>query len=126
MIQEKHSLLETLQQELAFIERGAYRKLSWRPQFVFEDSPTCVNRNDPERRVPCSECVLMPLVPEESREKNVPCRHIPLNAKGETMSSLYHWATQEEIESVVTEWLKNTIEKLEQRKAQERVTAPGA
>ena len=42
------------------------------------------------------------------------------------MSSLYHWATQEEIESVVTEWLKNTIEKLEQRKAQERVTAPGA
>ena len=62
MVQEKHNLLETLQQELAFIERGGYRKLSWRPEFVFEDSPTCVNRNDPEHRVPCSECVLMALV----------------------------------------------------------------
>ena len=35
-------LLETLKAELDFVNRGGYRKASWRPQFIFEDSPTCL------------------------------------------------------------------------------------
>ena len=43
MAQSKKDVLATLQAELAFVERGGYRtpqQAAWRPQFIFEDSPT--------------------------------------------------------------------------------------
>ena len=67
---------------------------------------------------PCSECVLMQLVPAESREGTVPCRYIPLNEHNETIQSLYQCGTPEELEAAVGEWLMNTIHKLELEKAQ--------
>jgi hypothetical protein len=126
MVEDKRSLVEALKAELAFIENGGYRRLSWRPQFVFEDSPTCLNYRDHEHRRPCSECVLMQLVPEGCRDKAVPCRHISLNAENETLSSMYHWADEEEIEAAVTTWLKHMIAKLEQEQIRNRVAATGA
>ena len=56
---------------------------------------------------------LMQFVPEEHRKDGVPCRQIPLDEKGETVASLYHWATQDEIEAHVRKWLEKNIHKLE-------------
>jgi hypothetical protein len=119
MSADTRDLRDLLKAELEFIEKGGYRKLSWRPQFVFEDSPTCLNYKDPNRSRPCSECPLMKFVPEKSRGSNIPCRHIPLNERGETVASLYHWATQEELEAAVVTWLKKTIRQLGEAKSQQ-------
>jgi hypothetical protein len=116
---KKRDLLEVLRIELEFLKSGGYRKLSsWRPQFIFEDSPTCLNYGHPEHNRPCSECVLMQLVPVEFREARVPCRHIPLDEQHDTIQSLYRCATPEEIEMAVSEWLMNMIQKLELEQTQ--------
>ena len=115
MAKDPRNLLTVLKAELEFLEKGGYRSPSrakWRPQFAFEDSPTCLNYGDPARRKPCTECVLIDLVPKECREKKIPCRHIPLNVKGETVDSLYRTGTQEELEVALAIWLKSTIGRL--------------
>jgi hypothetical protein len=72
-----------------------------------------LNYGDPARRKPCTECVLIDLVPKECREKKIPCRHIALSVKGETVDSLYRTGTQEELEVALAIWLKSTIRRLE-------------
>lgn len=40
----KRDLLEVLRLDLEFLKGGGYRRASLgRPQFIFEDSPTCLN-----------------------------------------------------------------------------------
>ncbi|HET9802465.1 MAG TPA: hypothetical protein VFP96_04470 [Candidatus Acidoferrum sp.] len=116
MAQDRQLLLQKLRDELAFIERGGYReagRLQWRPQFIFEDSPMCLNRDPTQKHVPCSECVLMQFVPAESKARRAPCRHIPMNEQGETIDAFYRSGTQEELEKAVVAWLKRTINDLE-------------
>ena len=116
MAQDNRRLLDALKSELEFLRKGGYRdaaKSSWRPQFIFEDSPTCLNRNATTRRRPCSQCVLMQLVPVERSRERIPCRHIPLNERGETLDSLYRLETTDEIEATVEKWLKCRIEELQ-------------
>jgi hypothetical protein len=114
MARKKRDLLEVLRLELEFLKGGGYRKVpTWRPQFIFEDSPTCLNFGDPERKKPCSECVLMRLVPLEFRQGTSPCHYIPLNEQNDTIQSLQQWSSPEEMEAAVSEWLMNTIQKLE-------------
>ena len=88
---------------------------AWRPRFVFEDSPTCMNFNSKDRE-PCSECLLMQFVPEEARKEQTPCIHIPLSSSGETLESLYRTGTQQEIEAALGAWLRTTIHRLEAEK----------
>ena len=110
------ALIAALRGELAFIERGGYRKSArapWRAQFMFEDSPTCLNSDPAKPQRPCSECPLVPFVPEDQREKRIPCRYVPLDEWGETVDSLYRTGTQEELEAAVARWLKTTIERLQ-------------
>jgi hypothetical protein len=112
MAKDQRNLLDVLKSELEFLESGGYGKPSrakWRPQFVFEDSPTCLNYANPSQRKPCNDCVLIDLVPEGTRKEKIPCRHIPLNAQGETVDSLYRSGTQEELDAAVAAWLKSTI-----------------
>ena len=119
MQKDERSLLEVLKFELKFLEDGGYGrspKTPWRPQYVFEDSPTCVNYDSRENPRPCSECVLMYLVPTELRSANQPCRHIPLNAAGETLDSLYRYSNQFETEETVAAWLRTTIQRLEEER----------
>lgn len=116
----KTSLLEVLKAELEFVQKGGYRntaRVPWRPQFVFQDSPTCLNFDPTHERRPCTECSLMDLIPREYREGKVPCRHIPLNEKGETIDSFYRGGTEEELEVALVRWLKATIARLEAEKA---------
>src|SRR5215469_15343668 len=110
MAADEKDLLTVLKAELAFIERGGYHGASWRPNFIFEDSPSCINYGDVRRSKPCSECVLMQLVPPEKRNEQIPCRFIPLNALGSTVESLYRTSTQDELEAEVRNWLKTTID----------------
>jgi hypothetical protein len=122
MQKDERDLLDVLKFELNFMEKGGYGRSSrepWRPVFIFEDSPTCMNydcKNDPG---PCSDCVLMQLVPPELRFGKAPCRQIPLNTAGETLDSLYRWGDQHDIEEALRKWLTENIAKLE---AQQKVT----
>ncbi|MGC1674327.1 MAG: hypothetical protein WA690_15135 [Candidatus Acidiferrales bacterium] len=121
MQNDQRDLLEVLKFELNFLEKGGYGRSpreAWRPQFVFEDSPTCMNYDSKEHPEPCSHCVLMQLVPPPFRSAKIPCRHIPMNEAGEGLDSLYRYDDQAEIENSVGNWLRKTIAKLEQtRKA---------
>jgi hypothetical protein len=112
--------LETvLRAELAFIEKGGYRhtaRAAWRPQFMFQDSPICLNFDPLADRRSCSDCVLIQFVPEDARTRKVPCRCIPLNEREETVEAFYSSGTQDELEAAVKEWLKTTIARLERKR----------
>lgn len=129
MGRDPRQLAEVLKAELEFLEKGGYRHTSpfsfW-PRFIFEDSPTCLNFNASDRPRPCSECVLMEFVPPDRRTAKTPCRHIPLNNTGETVDNLYRWATQEETETIVANWLKDTIRKLESQQPEKQSPASAA
>jgi hypothetical protein len=119
--EDRQLLLDKLRVELAFIERGGYRnpvRGHWRPQFVFEDSAMCLNRDPTQKFVPCGECVLARFVPNEWARKRAPCRHIPLNEGSETIDALYRAGTQDELEAAVTDWLKKTVRKIEKEIAE--------
>ena len=119
MASDNRNLLDVLKFELEFLERGGYGRSSresWRAQFVFEDSPTCMNFNSKDRK-PCSECSLMQFVPENARTEQTPCIHIPLSPSGETLESLYRTGTQQEIEEALGAWLRATIQRLEAKRA---------
>lgn len=122
MAQSKKDVLTTLQAELAFVERGGYRtpeKAAWRPQFIFEDSPTCLNfRNSGERR-PCSQCALIDFVPNGHQRGQFPCRYIPLDDHANTLDLLYRTATEEEAHAIVASWLRKTIAQLKHELAPE-------
>jgi hypothetical protein len=119
MASKKRDLLQVLRLELEFLKGGGYRKSSsWRPQFIFEDSPTCLNYGDPEHKRPCSECVLLSLVPAEFHQGHPRCHYIALNERGDTVQSLQQWSSPEETEAAVSEWLMNMIQKMELERAQ--------
>jgi hypothetical protein len=79
-----------------------------------------MNYDSKENPRPCSECVLMHLVPRELRSANLSCRHIPLNSSGETLDFLYRRSNQCETEETVGEWLQATIQSLEEERAVQR------
>src|SRR6202165_1973168 len=122
MQKDERDLLEVLKFELQFLEDGGYGRsprTPWRPQYIFEDSLTCMNYDSKENPGPCSDCVLMQLVPPERRSEKIPCRHIPFNVSGsgETLDSLYRCSDQNEIEETVGGWLRATIQHLEEERA---------
>jgi hypothetical protein len=119
MQKDERDLLEVLRFELQFLKDGGYGrspKTPWRPQYIFEDSLTCMNFDSKENPSPCSACALMYLVPPQARSEKIPCRHIPLNDSGETLDSLYRYSNQAEIEETMEEWLQTTIRRLEKQR----------
>jgi hypothetical protein len=121
MNNNKRDLLDVLKGELEFVQKGAYGnplRAAWRPQFMFQDSPSCLNFEVSQHPKPCSYCALMHLVPADSQQTKYPCRYIPLNEQGDTLDLLYRTGTQKEIESTFTAWLKTTIARLEREKAE--------
>jgi hypothetical protein len=119
MQKDERDLLDVLRFELQFLKDGGYGRsprTPWRPQYIFEDSLTCVNFDTKENPAPCSDCVLMQLVPPEQRSEKIPCRHIPFNVFGESLASLYQNSTQGEVEETVGDWLQATIQRLEEER----------
>ena len=119
MTNDKRNLVDALKAELEFLEKGGYRhtaRAAWRPQFLFQDSPTCLNFDSVQSPKSCSDCILMQLIPEDRRNKKIPCRYILLSEHGETIDSFYRTGTQEELEAAVAQWLRTTIARLEREK----------
>ena len=128
MQKDERDLLAVLKFELQFLEDGGYGrspKTPWRPQFIFEDSLTCMNYDCKDNPGPCRDCVLTRLVPPERRSEEIPCRHIPFNVSGETLDSLYRYSDQNEIEETVGSWLRATIQRLEKERAAARQAHSG-
>jgi hypothetical protein len=117
MAQDEGGLLETLKFELKFLEDGGYGRsprTPWRATNPFQDSPICLNFDDPTRPHPCGECLLMQFVPEERKAEKVPCWFIPLSAKGETIDYYTRCGTQQELEEGLGDWLRRQIRAIEQ------------
>ena len=121
MANDDRDILELLKFELNFLEQGGYGRsvrTPWKPTSIFQDSLSCINFGDPERARPCSECLLMDFVPAASREEDVPCHHIPLNEKGETVDRIERYDNQQEVEEKFKAWLRATIARLEANRTQ--------
>jgi hypothetical protein len=120
MAKDERDILELLKFELDYLEQGGYGRsvrTPWKPTSAFQDSISCINFGDPERSRPCSECLLMDFVPGDAREENVPCHHIPLNTKGETVDSVERYDNQQEVEEKLKQWLRQTIARLQSERA---------
>ena len=114
MVKFKSEIVSLLKQELEYLERGGYGgKSPWRPVSMFLDSPSCPNRLDGDRAVPCSECWLFLFVPEKYRAEMNPCHFIPLNRDGETIYSMSRQYTPAEVEAALKIWLAGEIQHLE-------------
>lgn len=123
MAQDDRDILEILQEELDFIEKGGYGRsvrTPWEPTSVFQDSLSCLNYGYPYRAHPCSECRLMDFVPPERRAEVVPCHHIPLGETGETIETLEAGENQQKLEESVKEWLRARISQIERARATEQ------
>src|ERR1700676_1955093 len=104
MQKDERGLLEVLKFELEFLEQGGYGRsprTPWRPQYIFEDSLTCMNYDSTENPGPCSDCVLMQLVPPERRSEMIPCRHVPFNVSEQTLDSLSRHGDQNYVKKKV-------------------------
>jgi len=126
MAKDDRDVLEVLKFELEFLEKGGYGRsprTPWKPQFIFEDSPTCLNYDSKDKPGPCSDCLLMQFVPLGRRSEAIPCRHIPLGPNGETIDYFYRCGKQEELEEAFGNWLRTTIKRLEQERTAEQSTA---
>jgi hypothetical protein len=117
---DDRDLLDLLKFELRFLEDGGYGRsphAARRASLVFEDSLTCMNFNSQER-TPCSACLLMHFVPPSRAAEQIPCRHIPLDPAGQTLSSLYESGSEQaEVEQALVNWLRSTIRRLERERA---------
>jgi hypothetical protein len=127
MRKDDRDLLEVLKFELLFLRQGGYGRLwsqgaFWRAPLIFEDSRICMNYSAREDRAPCSECLLMQFVPAERQSEKIPCRHVPLDAAGQTLNMLYAYRTQMETEEALETWLKTTIHRLEQERSNDRAS----
>lgn len=129
MATDTRDILDVLQTELEFVKEGGYRytaRVPWRPQFIFQDSPTCLNFDSTALRQPCTECVLMRFVPEDRRDQKIPCRHIVLNDQQETIDYFYRFGTEEELEQALIGWLKATIQAIQAERETPKLAKPAA
>lgn len=118
MTTDRQRTLEMLRNELRYLEQGGYQNaMGWRPQLIFQDSPTCPNFGAFGKPHACTECALIEFVPQESHGSPDACRFIPLDDSGQTLDSLYRWASESEIETLVMGWLRKTIARREQKAA---------
>jgi hypothetical protein len=109
-------LRQALKTELAFFDKGGYGKpfrSGWRPTLLLRDSPVCLNFNTTGRQASCDQCPFFSLVPAADRDALLPCHHIPLDAKGNTIAGMYRKMTQQELDERYHNWLTALIRKNE-------------
>ena len=115
MVKDGRDVLEVLQGELDFIEKGGYGRsvrTPWLPKSIFQDSLTCLNYGYPFRAHPCSECHLIDFVPPENRTEKVPCHFIPLNKSGDTVEELESECEDLRAQNLVRDWLRTQINRI--------------
>jgi hypothetical protein len=115
-VKDQRNLLDVWKAELAFLEGGGYGnrvRFPWRPNFVFEDSPTCLKFGAKEQPRPSSECLLIEFVPEDREKLTYPCRQIPLIPAGESVAHYHECGTEQELEAALKGWFERKIAELE-------------
>ena len=120
MDHDNRDILNLLQDELDFIEKGGYGRsvrTPWKPTSSFQDSLTCLNYADPSHAYPCESCHLIDFVSPELRETTIPCHHIALNTAGETVEDLEVKDNQSKTEEVLKNWLKEQIKRIETQRS---------
>lgn len=120
MDMDDRDILDILQDELDFIEKGGYGRsvrTPWKSKSIFQDSLTCINFGDPSRSHPCNECHLIDFVSPELRATEIPCHQIPLNDAGDTIENLELKENQSEMEETVKNWLIRQIQKIQAERA---------
>jgi hypothetical protein len=116
MAKDNRDILEVLQAELDFIEKGGYGRsvrTPWKAKSPFQDSLTCINYAYPEKVHPCNECHLIEFVPGDRRSEEIPCHFIPLNESGETLEQLEAEDDQQKLEGALKGWLRARIKEIE-------------
>lgn len=109
-------LLKALRFELHFLEHGGYERSVREPSkelSVFRESPSCLNYASPVREHPCSECFLMDFVPADKQGETVPCHHIPLNQRGDTLEGMQGRGQDFQVQEAMRDWLHRKINELE-------------
>ena len=117
MDKDDRDVLQVLELELDFLTKNGYDRsvrTPREPTILFQDSPICPefpcrNHND--------QCLLMQFVPEGERLSAVPCHHIPLNEKGETVESLLAQENRERAEEALKAWLRRAIDHVRQERS---------
>jgi hypothetical protein len=120
MSKDNRDILEVLQSELDFIEKGGYGRsvrIPWQAKSPFQDSLTCINYTYLEKAHPCNECHLIDFVPGSKRSEQIPCHFIPLNAAGETVDKLELQDNQQKLEQTLKAWLRAKIKEAEDARA---------
>lgn len=120
MDKDDRDILDILQDELDFIEKGGYGRsvrTPWKSKSVFQDSLTCINFGDPSRSHPCNECHLIDFVSPEQKATAIPCHQIPLNDAGDTLEDLELKDNQAEMEETVKNWLRKQIKRIQEQRA---------
>ena len=111
--------LKKLKLERGILKDGGYGRsvrMPQKPASLFRDSAvTCLNFGEAVQKHPCSECLLWSWVPEASQQEDIPCRHIPLNDKGDTIATLESAADRKEAEQSLLNWLDVRIQHLEEK-----------
>ncbi len=134
---QQQALVNALKAELEFCELGGYEPVRGRlpartdrndpisvhfgdgmPESrkelsVFRDSPSCLNYGLAVSEHACSECWLINFVPAEQRGEAVPCHHIPLNERGDTVATLGGPGDAPNVQAAVLGWLRRTIQQVE-------------
>jgi hypothetical protein len=116
MAKDDRDILELLNTELEFIEKGGYGRsvrTPWKATSPFRESLTCVNYALPEKAHPCAECHLIDFVPADKRGEDLPCHAIPLNAAGDTVESLELEDNQVRLEESLKKWMRAKISEIE-------------
>ena len=117
---DQRELLPLLKAELAFMRAGGYSRdlgLPWQSLIPLRDSRICLNYDRPNRPHSCSRCHLTRFVPSEFQGDLLPCHHIALNERGETIAALEGAVRRQVMEQKLAVWLEQTIRNLEDREA---------
>ena len=126
MANDDRDILEVLQEELDFIEKGGYGRsvrTPWQPKSAFQDSLSCLNYGYPYRAHPCTDCQLIEFVSPEDRSKEVPCHHIQITERGETIEDLELEENEAKLAREVAHWLRTKIEEIKEARAKVAATS---
>jgi len=113
MSKDTRELIDVLQQELDFIEKGGYGRsvrTPWLEKSIFQDSLSCLNYGYPYRAHPCNECLLHDFVPPQDQLRSVPCHHIKLDERGDTIERLEQEGNESRTEHLVRDWLRTQLD----------------
>jgi hypothetical protein len=120
MANDDRDILEVLEEELDFLEKGGYGRsvrTPWLQKSVFQDSLSCLNYGYPYRVHPCNECSLIDFVSPEHQRATIPCHFIPLNETGETIEDLEATDNQPKLEETLKSWLRAKIAAIKEQRA---------